>query len=89
VREGGHQVHPYWPLEILQTDDEQALCLLPVTSLSLCVLGEGLHNLPDSGDDPHRVAAHHQHHYVHTDAGQQHLTLTNIPLFPQCIPCIA
>ena len=44
--------------------------------LSLRVTSEGLHNLPDSGNNPHSVAAHHEHHYVHTDSGQHHLPLT-------------
>ena len=51
--------------------------------LSLRVTSEGLHNLPDSGDNPHGVAAHHEHHYVHTDAGQQDLTPAHILLLPQ------
>ena len=44
--------------------------------LSLRVTSEGLHNLPDSGDNPYGVAAHHEHHYVHIDSGQHHLPLT-------------
>ena len=50
----------------------------------LRVRGEGLHNLPNSGDNPYSVTADHQHHYVDTDAGQQNLPLANTLLFPQC-----
>ena len=54
--------------------------------LSLRVTSEGLHNLPDSGDNPHGVAAHHEHHYVHTHPGQQDLALSHFLLIPHCCP---
>ena len=83
VGDGGDDVHPGWPVEPLQTEDYHLLYLNLDLHLSLCVHGEGLHDLPDRGDDPDSVAADHEHHYVHTDAGQQDLTPAHILLLPQ------
>ena len=52
------------------------------TSHHICLVVhvKGLQDLPDVGDNPYSVAADHEHHYVHTDTGQQHLPLPYILL---------